>query len=103
MSAGVYEKIRNDPVFVEAMAKRRRFAWTLAIIVLVMFYSFILVVAFAPQVLHTPLAAGTTTSIGIPIGVGLIVFFWLLTGYYVRRANREFEAVNAEIIERATR
>ncbi len=103
MSVGVYEKMRNDPQFREVMAKRSRFAWMLAIIVLVLFYGFILVVAFAPKILATPLTPGSTTTLGIPIGAGLIFFFWLLTGYYVRRANKEFDAVNREIIERATR
>lgn len=103
MSVGVYQKIRMNPKFQTEMAKRRRFAWTLAIIVLVTFYSFILVVAFAPKVLHVPITPGSTTSIGVPIGVGLIVFLWLLTGYYVRRANREFNDINKEIIEGATR
>lgn len=103
MSTNVYEKIRMNPKFREEMAKRRRFAWTLTIIVLVVFYSFILVVAFAPKVLSVPITPGSTTSIGIPIGAGLILFLWLLTGYYIHRANKEFNAVNNEIIEGATR
>ena len=103
MSTGVYEKIRNDPQFREVMGKRSRFAWTLAIIVLVIFYGFILVVAFAPKTLAVPITPESTTSIGIPIGAGLIFLLWLLTGYYVRRANKEFDAVNREIIERAAR
>jgi cation/acetate symporter len=83
------------------MAKRSRFSWTLAAIALVIFYGFILVVAFAPQLLATPLSQGSTTSIGIPIGVGIITLFWLMTGYYVLRANKQFEAINEEIIREA--
>jgi uncharacterized membrane protein (DUF485 family) len=83
------------------MAKRSRFAWTLSAIVLVIFYGFILIVAFAPGFLATPLSEGSVTTIGIPIGVGIIVFFWMLTGYYVRRANREYEVTNVEIIREA--
>jgi uncharacterized membrane protein (DUF485 family) len=83
------------------MAKRSRFSWTLAAIVLVIFYGFILVVAFAPQLLATPLSQGSVTTVGIPIGVGIITLFWLLTGYYVLRANKEFDTKNAEIIQEA--
>jgi uncharacterized membrane protein (DUF485 family) len=83
------------------MAKRSRFSWTLAAIVLIVFYGFILVVAFAPQLLATPLSEGSVTSVGIPIGVGIIIFFWLLTGYFIRRANREFDATNVEILQEA--
>lgn len=101
MSAAVYEKIRRNPKFLEMVAKRSRFAWTLSLIVLVIFYTFILVIAFNPTVLAKPLWAGSTTTIAFPIGLGMIVFFWLLTGYYVRRANREFDAENTEILKEA--
>jgi uncharacterized membrane protein (DUF485 family) len=101
MSSEIYQRIRNNPVYREQMAKRSRFSWTLSAIVLVIFYGFILVVAFAPEFLAIPLGEGWTTTIGVPIGVGIILLFWLLTGYYVNRANREFEATNVEIIREA--
>jgi len=103
MSSEIYEKIRNNPKFHETVARRSRFSWTLAFIVLIIFYGFILVVAFSPKLLATPLWPGATTTIGIPIGVGMIIFFWLLTGYYIRRANREFDTVNTEILREASK
>ena len=42
-----------------------------------------------------------TTSIGVPIGVGVIVFTIILTWIYVRRANGEFDATNEAIIQEA--
>lgn len=98
MSAEIYQRIRNNAKYREEMAKRSRFSWSLAAIVLVIFYGFILVVAFAPQLLAIPLSPGSATTIGIPIGVGIIVLFWLLTGFYVYRANKEFDVTNVEII-----
>jgi uncharacterized membrane protein (DUF485 family) len=38
-----------------------------------------------------PVGAGVTTSMGVPIGVGVIVFTIILTWIYVRRANSEFD------------
>ncbi len=101
MSSEIYQRIRNNPRYREEMAKRSRFSWTLAIIVLVIFYGFILIVAFAPQLLAIPLSEGSVTTVGWPIGVGIIALFWLLTGYYVRRANNEFDTANLEIIREA--
>ena len=40
--------------------------------------------------------AGVTT-LGIPIGLGVIVFTVLITGLYVRRANSEFDDLTEEI------
>ncbi|PTT88398.1 DUF485 domain-containing protein, partial [Pseudomonas sp. HMWF031] len=38
---------------------------------------------------------------GIPIGVGLIVSAFVLTGIYVRRANGEFDDLNNAILKEA--
>jgi len=98
MASELYAKIRNNPKFIETVSRRSRFSWTLTVLVLVIFYSFILVVAFTPSLLATPLWPGATTSVGVPIGAGMIVFFWLLTGYYIHRANKDFDAANEEIL-----
>lgn len=101
MSTDVYERIRHNPKFDELVAKRSHLAVTLSIIVLVIFYGFILVVAFKPALLATPLWQGSATTIAIPIGAGIIWFFWLLTGYYIHRANKDFDGINADIVKEA--
>ena len=47
------------------------------------------------------LGAGMTTSVGVPLGVAVIVFTIILTWIYVRRANTEFDATNEAIIKEA--
>lgn len=101
MSTPVYERIRNNPKFAQLVARRSRFAWTLSAIVFGVHSAFTLVVAFKPDLLATPLVAGATTTIAIPIGVGIVLLFWVLTGVYVRRANRYFDALNSEIVREA--
>ena len=65
------------------------------------YYGFILLVAYDKEVLARKLGAGMVTSLGIPIGVGVIVFTIIITWVYVRRANGEFDDTNAEIIREA--
>ena len=55
MSSEMYEHMRSNPKFQELVSKRSRFAWTLAFIVLTMFYGFVLVVAFKPALLGQPI------------------------------------------------
>jgi uncharacterized membrane protein (DUF485 family) len=88
--------ILENPKFKELVSKRSSFAWTLAIIMLVVYYTFILTIAFAPEVLGTPLGDGVTT-IGIPVGIVIIFFAFILTGIYVKRANSEFDELTAQI------
>jgi uncharacterized membrane protein (DUF485 family) len=92
-------RVRSDPRFVELVEKRSRYAWTLSVVMLAIYYGFILIIAFAPAVLGVPVAPGAATTVGIPIGILIIVAAFVLTGLYVRRANREFDALNQQIVE----
>ena len=69
---------------------------------LVVYYGYISLIAFDKEFLAKPMGAGVTT-IGIPIGMAVIVFSIVITGLYVRRANNEFDAMTRDIIEDATR
>jgi uncharacterized membrane protein (DUF485 family) len=93
-----YRRIEQHPQFKELVAKRERFAWLLSIIMLGLYSAFILLIAFAPQVLGTPLSAGSSITWGIPLGVGLILSAFILTAIYVRRANGEFDSLNQAIL-----
>jgi cation/acetate symporter len=101
MSSAVYERIRSNPKFQELVRKRGRFAWTLALTVMAVFYGYILVVAFSPTSLARPVAAGSTLTYGILAELSMFVGFWILTALYVRRANREFDARTTEIVAEA--
>lgn len=94
----VWQQIENNPRFQELVHKRQAFALLLSIIMLVLYVGFIMLIAFAPGWLGTPLHAGTNVTRGIPIGVGLIVVSFLLTGVYVWRANGEFDRLTKQIV-----
>ncbi len=42
-----------------------------------------------------------TMTVGIPVGILIILSAFLLTGLYVRKANGEFDQLNREIVEEA--
>ncbi|NIG19722.1 DUF485 domain-containing protein [Pantoea sp. Al-1710] len=94
----VWQQIESNPRFQELVHKRQAFALLLSIIMLVLYVGFILLIAFAPGWLGTPLHEGTNVTRGIPIGVGLIVVSFLLTGVYVWRANGEFDRLTKQIL-----
>lgn len=96
----VSARIAADPAFVALQKSRSRFAWSLAGIVLLAYFSFILIIAFAPQLFARVVGDSQTTTLGIPIGLVIIVLCFLLTGVYVRRANRVFDPALREILER---
>jgi len=95
------QAIKNDPNFQELVSKRSSFAWTLTIAMLVVYFAFILTIAFNPSALGTPLSSDSVTTIGIPLGIIIIIFAFILTGIYVKRANSEFDELTDKIKQAA--
>lgn len=90
--------IAENPAFVALVRRRGRFVMYLTAATLVPYYAFILVAGFHPHLLATKVSGSSTINVGWLVGVMLIVGTWLLTGLYVRRANREFDELAAEIL-----
>jgi uncharacterized membrane protein (DUF485 family) len=97
MSATAYQRIETHPKFRQLVEQRTKLATMLSLAILVIYFGFILLVAYAPGFLGTPLGDSVTT-IGIPIGLFVIVSAFVLTGIYVARANTTFDQLNDEIL-----
>lgn len=96
MDTTLAERIAGHPKYQELKARRTSFGWWLTAAMLVVYYGFILLVAFNKPFLATRLGDGVTT-IGMPIGLGVIVFTIVITAIYVQRANRDFDALADEV------
>ena len=94
----VYERVRQHPKFKELVTQRGRLAYLLSFIVLGSYYSFMMVVAFAPELLRIPLWKDSALTVGTPIGTAIVVVSWLLTGLYSYFANNMFEKLNQDIL-----
>lgn len=100
MQNDLYQKIRANPKFQAFVKTRNAYSYLMTILGAFAYYGFILLVAYDKELLAQKIGGGTT-SLGVPIGVGVIVFTIVITWIYVRRANGEFDDVNAEIIKEA--
>lgn len=98
MNHEIYTKVRNNPRYVELVKKRSSFAWKLSFVIFIVYYTFIMIIAFNPTILGNTIGNGVTT-IGMPIGLAIIFLCFLLTGIYTRRANKEFDKLTDEIKE----
>ena len=96
MELDLAKRIASDPNYQELKSKRSSFGWWLTLAMMVVYYGFILLVAFNKEFLSQRLGAGVMT-VGIPIGFGVIVFTIVITAIYVRRANSEFDDLAAKV------
>ncbi len=96
MDVSTLKRIEADPNYQKLVSERKSFGWTLAIITLVIYYGFIAVVAFAPEIISIKVAGDIT--LGIIIGVAIILASILLTGIYVMRANSRYDDLTNAIV-----
>lgn len=96
MDDALVTRIASHPRYQELKSKRTSFGLWLTLAMLVVYYGFILLVAYNKEFLATRLGDGVMT-IGMPIGLAVIVFTIVITAVYVRRANSEFDALADEV------
>lgn len=96
MDDDLVQRIARNPKYQELKAKRTSYGWWLTLAMMVVYYGFILLVAFNKPFLSQRMGEGVMT-VGVPIGFGVIVFTIVITAIYVKRANKEFDDLTAEV------
>jgi uncharacterized membrane protein (DUF485 family) len=90
-----YNETINSPKFKQLVVKRWLYSLILTITILSVYFGFILIIAFNKELLA--LKIGKHLTLGIPVGLGIIIFAWALTGIYVFWANRYYDKSVSEI------
>ena len=96
MNDDLVQRVVNHPAYIELKAKRTSFGLWLTVAMLVVYYGFILLVAFNKPFLATRLGEGVMTY-AMPIGFGVILFTIVITVLYVRRANSEYDDLAQQV------
>jgi uncharacterized membrane protein (DUF485 family) len=96
METNLALRIAAHPSYQKLKAQRTSFGWWLTAAMMVVYYGFIMLVAFNKPLLSSRLGEGVMT-LGMPIGLAVIVFTIVITAIYVRRANSEFDRLSEEV------
>lgn len=99
MEQHVAEKISESPTFQELSRRRSRLGWTLSIAMLFVYYPFIVVLGFWPELLSKRISEDSVITWGIPVGIAIILFAIAITGFYVIRANKIFDPMTKKILD----
>ena len=89
----------EDPDFRDLVARKNRISNRLTGLTLIIYYGFILLIAFKREVLGSKVAGNVT--FGIFLGIGVIIACFFLTGVYVRWANRNYDAMIDRLKQKA--
>jgi len=96
MEDDLVQRIANHPKYQELKAKRTSLGWWLTAAMMIVYYGFIVLVAYYKPLMSTRIGEGVTTW-GMPVGLFVIVFTIVITAIYVRKANNEFDTMSEQI------
>lgn len=100
MEHDVVQRVKADPNYQKLVKTRSRYGWMLAWAVMIVYYGFTALNAFDKPFMAAKIGDGVMSR-GVPLGLFVIVFTVAITGIYVRRANREFDALTEAIHKNA--
>ncbi len=97
------KKILTDQDFQNLVKKVSSVSLMFTVAISVIYYAFILLLAYGKEFLGQPISQGSATTVGIPMGIGVIVAAWVLTGLYVYWANKNYDPMVKQIREKFRR
>jgi uncharacterized membrane protein (DUF485 family) len=92
--------VLQSPDFKKLVSTRWSVSLVLTLIMLAVYIGFLLLVAFNKELLATKIAPDLTLA--IPVGLGIILFAWILTGIYVYWANNTYDAAVQKLKDKVT-
>ena len=92
----VDRQVATSPIFRQLVEERTRFGWILTGLMLAVYFGFIGLIAFDKALLAVKVGSGTA-SLGLLLGVLVILFAFILTGIYVQRANGRYDDLTAAL------
>ena len=98
----IYKKIRNHPDFLNLVQTRKRISWLLTTIIIFCYFTFIIIIAFAPNIFSQKIFSDSVITLGIIIGLLIILLSIFLTGIYVYIANKKLDEINNKLIKKIT-
>jgi len=96
----IYKQIRTNPDFLELIKLRKKISWSLTAIVIFCYFTFIIIIAFAPDIFSIKIFDDSVITLGIVIGFLIILLSIFLTGIYVYIANKKLEEKNLKILQK---
>jgi uncharacterized membrane protein (DUF485 family) len=90
LDSGAEGGIEADPRYRTLVSARRRLTWALSATMLALYLGFLLLVAFNKPLMARPVGSGVL-SIGILLGLAVILSAIALTAIYVRRSTAVYD------------
>ena len=88
-------KVLENPTFHELYNRKKTISFTLTLFIIIIYIVYILIDAFDRKLLAIKVLGGVT--LGIYLGIGVIIIGWITTGIYVWWANKKYDVLMSKI------
>lgn len=92
-----WEAVERSPEFRELIARRRRFVLPATIFFLAWYLAFVLLAGYAEDFMGSSIYEGFT--VGYLLALSQFVMVWGLAAWYLRKADREFDPLEREVVD----
>ena len=93
-----WEAAANSPEFKELIRKRRSFVLPATAFFMAWYFGFIILAGYAPDFMGESIYEGFT--VGYLIALSQFVMVWVLAGWYLKRADRDFDPLAQKVIDK---
>ncbi|MFP7833390.1 DUF485 domain-containing protein [Marisediminicola sp. LYQ134] len=90
-----YLAVAQSETFLRLKKRHRSFTFPLAVFFILWYFTFVLLAAYAPDVMATPVIGDI--NIGLILGLGQFVTTFAITMGYVAFANRKLDPLSAQL------
>ena len=94
-----WEAAENSPEFKELIAKKRNFVLPATIFFFVWYFGYIILSGYAPEFMAESVYEGLT--LGYLIALTQFIMVWVLSVWYVRKADRDYDPLAKRAAEKA--
>lgn len=95
----VAKKVLAHPKFQSMARQKALLGWTFSAIMFFVYVAYIWVIGTSPQLLATKVSDNSIITVGIYIGICMIIFSFLITLVYVYIANGKFEDMTQDAVK----
>lgn len=90
-----HERYLDNPEFQKMVSQRNTIVAILTVLTLITYFGFIFLMAYGKETLSAKISENIT--VGLPIGVAVIVISWILTFTYANWANKKYDHMVEDI------
>ncbi|AUZ04697.2 hypothetical protein ADP71_09860 [Vitreoscilla sp. C1] len=100
MEKNIARQVLENPKFQKMAKTKSMYCWSYSALMFVIYVIFIMYMGHQDfhHVYGTPVSEGSTTTVGIYVGLFVILFAIAITGVYVRQANGPLEVITQDVV-----